>query len=186
MLNLSGRALLALSSVGEEHVFRTSRNRRRLSTALLAGLLTLSGLAAAHDYRLGALRIDHPYAIPAPAGASSAAAYVRGIRNTGEMADRLIGASTPVASRVEIHRKSIDASGAMRMREIPAIELAPRSETRLRHDGEHHLMLIELKRPLQEGERFPLTLRFEKAGEREVTVWVQAPRAGVQARPHPH
>ena len=49
----------------------------------------------AHDFKLGALRIDHPYATPTPPGATTGAAYVRGIRNTGEQPDRLVGARTP-------------------------------------------------------------------------------------------
>ena len=56
------------------------------------------------------------------------------------------------------------------------------------HDGrvgEYHLMLIDLKRPLKDGERFDLTLRFERAGERTVTVWVQVPR-GEAAGGHRH
>ncbi len=48
--------------------------------------------------------------------------------------------------------------------------------------GDIHLMLIDLKRPLSEGDRFRLTLRFQSAGERDVTVWVQKPRG--PASPH--
>jgi copper(I)-binding protein len=47
-------------------------------------------------------------------------------------------------------------------------------------------MLIGLKQPLKDGDRFPMTLRFEKAGEREVMVWVQTPRGGAGVHPHQH
>lgn len=40
----------------------------------------------------------------------------------------------------------------------------------------YHLMLEDLKAPLKDGDRFDLTLRFEKAGERTVQIWVQTPR----------
>jgi copper(I)-binding protein len=77
--------------------------------------------------------------------------------------------------------------GVMRMRAVDAIALPPHSDIRLRHsqpDG-HHLMLLGLKAPLKDGDRFPLTLSFRRAGEREVMVWVQAPRDGV-APAHSH
>lgn len=154
--------------------------------AALAALATWASPAHAHDFRLGPLRIDHPYATPTPPGASTGATYLRGIRNTGGQADRLIGASTPAARAVEIHRSVIDAQNVMRMRAIDGIDLPPRGEVRLRHGGEHHLMLIGLRQPLKDGDRFPMTLRFEKAGEREVMVWVQQPRDAAAAHEHKH
>ena len=155
-------------------------------SAALAASAALAGPALAHDFRLGPLRIDHPYATPTPPGASTGAAYLRGIRNTGEQADRLIGASTPAARAVEIHRSVIDAQNVMRMRAIDGIDLPPKGEVQLRHGGEHHLMLIGLQQPLNNGDRFPMTLRFEKAGEREVTVLVQQPRDAAGAHQHKH
>ncbi len=142
------------------------RRRRRTVAAWLAAtvLATLAAPAAAHDFKLGPLRIDHPYATPTPAGASTGAAYLRGIRNTGDQPDRLVGASTPAARAVEIHRSVVDAQSVMRMRAIDGIDLPPKAEVRLRHGGEHHLMLIDLKAPLKNGDRFPMTLRFERAG----------------------
>ena len=74
----------------------------------------------------------------------------------------------------------------MRMRAIDGIALPPGTEVRLRHGGEHHLMLLGLKQPLLVGDRFPLTLRFERAGEREVMVWVQQPRVSAGVHEHKH
>jgi periplasmic copper chaperone A len=162
----------------------TSLTARRLLAALVAACLALPSWA--HDYKLGALRIDHPYATPTPPGTTTGAAYVRGIRNAGEQADWLVGASTPAARTVEIHRNVVDAQNVMRMRAVEGIELPPKSELQLRHGGEVHLMLIDLKAPLRDGDRFPLTLRFERAGEREVMVWVQQPRDAAAVPVHRH
>ena len=151
--------------------------------AAVAGLCLTAGLRA-HNVRVGDLTLDHPYATPSLAGSTTGAAYFRRISNRGEQPDRLVGASTPVAARVELHRVSLD-NGVMRMREVALIELPPKSDTPLRHGGEYHLMLIDLKQPLKDGERFDLTLRFERAGERTVTVWVQVPR-GEAAGGHRH
>ena len=64
----------------------------------------------------------------------------------------------------------------MRMRELPSIELPPHAEVPMRHGGGYHLMLVDLKQPLKDGDRIELTLRFERAGSRTVQVWVQTPR----------
>ncbi len=160
---------------------------RRAAAAGPAALLSaLAPLASAHDFRLGPLRTDHPYATPTPPGAATGAAYVCGIRNTGDQPDRLVGASTPVARTVEIYRSVIDDQSVMRMRAIDGIALPPKAEVQLRQGGEFHLMLIDLKHPLKRGERFPMPLRFQHAGEREVMAWVQQPREAASAQIHKH
>ena len=153
---------------------------------VLAGALgvCLAAGVHAHDARVGDLTLDHPYATPSLAGSSIGAAYFRHIRNRGGQPDRLVGAGTPVAARVELHRMTLD-NGVMRMREVAFIELPPKSDTPLRHGGACHLMLIDLKRPLKDGERFDLTLQFERAGARTVQVWVQSPR-GESGGAHRH
>lgn len=160
--------------------------RRAAAAGLAALLCVLTPYASAHDFKLGRLRIDHPYATPTPTGAKIGAAYLRTLRNIGDQPDRLIGATTPVARTVEIHRSVIDAQNVMRMRAIEGIDLPPKAELQLRHGGEHHLMLIDLKQPLKSGDRFPMTLRFERAGEREVMVWVQTPRGAASSHEHKH
>ncbi len=141
------------------------------------GVACWPALAAAHGSRLGDIVVDHPYATPTPAGARTGAAYLRRLVNRGQQPDRLIGASTPLADTVEFHRSSRDGD-VMRMRAVDAIDVPAGAELRLRHDGDTHLMLVGLKEALRDGQRFPLRLRFERAGEIEVTVWVQTPRAG--------
>src|SRR5690606_18752503 len=105
-------------------------------------------------------------ATPTRPGLSTGAVYFRGIRNTGQAADRLLSARTPAAARVEIHRMQMEGE-VMRMRAVPALDLPSGVTTSLRHgntDG-HHLMLLDLKVPLKDGDRFPVRLNFERAGE---------------------
>lgn len=135
----------------------------------------------AHDFKAGDLRIDHPYATPSRPGLSTGAVYFRGVRNTGPVTDRLLSATTPVAGRVEIHRMQMlpGAQGeVMQMRAVPSLEVPAGVTVALRHGvaGGHHLMLLDLKAPLKDGDRFPVTLSFEKAGTHTVQVWVQTPR----------
>jgi copper(I)-binding protein len=144
--------------------------------ASLVALTLLATAAHSHGVTHGDLVLDHPYAVPSLVGVHNGAAYLRGINNRGDKPDRLLSGSSPVAARVELHRMTIDTSHVMRMRQVLAIELPPQTMTPLRHNGEYHLMLMDLKQPLKDGDRFDLTLNFELAGRQTVKVWVQTPR----------
>jgi len=158
------------------NIFRAlvSAALRRLPIALAF----VAAAAFAHGSTVGDLRIDHPYATPSLPGTSNGGAYFALLENTGNTADRLLRASTPVASRVELHTMAVDAQGVMRMREVDGIALAPHAKVAMRPGMGMHLMLIGLKEPLKEGGRFPMTLEFEHAGKVEVTVVVQKETAG--------
>ncbi len=149
--------------------------------AALCVVLMASGGVQAHGVKAGDLAIDHPYATPTRPGMTTGAVYFRAIKNNGTEPDRLLSARTPAAATVELHRMEMDGD-VMRMRAVPAVELPAKTEVRLRHGtpNGHHLMLLGLKAPLKDGDRFPVTLTFQRAGEREVMVWVQTPREGAQ------
>ena len=108
----------------------------------------------------------------ASAGMTGAGAVFVTIRNTGEHADRLVGAAAPVARRAELHTHIV-RDNVMRMRRVDAVPLRPGATTRLKPGG-RHVMLMGLRAPLEEGARFPLTLVFEKAGALTVPVTVRA------------
>jgi hypothetical protein len=127
-------------------------------------------LVGAQEYALKSLRIDHPFARATPPGAHSAGAYL-GVRNDASTSDRLVSASSPVAGIVEVHEMTMDG-GMMRMRAIQGIEIKAGTRVELKPGG-YHFMLLDLKRPLKKGDRFPLTLSFEKAGTIEVSVSVE-------------
>jgi copper(I)-binding protein len=151
--------------------------RRALRRATLFVLGTLTGLSAlGHDYRAGDVRIVHPFATPSVAGMTSGAAYVVTLENTGAAPDRLLRASTPQAARVELHNMSIDAGGVMRMRELDHISVEPGSPIKMRPGNGFHFMLMDLKQPLKEGDKFPMTLEFERGGKVEVKVVTQVPK----------
>lgn len=145
----------------------------RLAAALAIGLAAATAAVplAAHEYELGALAIDHPWA-RASAGAARNGAAFMAISNRGSEADRLLSASSPAAARVELHTHIMDSDGVMKMRQMEAIELPAGAETRLAPGG-LHLMLMGLTAPLVEGTSFPATLTFERAGEITVEVAVE-------------
>ena len=163
--------------------------QRRHSLAL-AGVLAcavFSTPALAHGAQVGDIAIGHPYATPSIAGSPNGAAYLASIENKGAAADRLVRASSPMASRVEIHTMNVDAQGVMRMREIDGIALAPKAKVQMKPGMGLHLMLIGLKEPLKEDASFPMTLEFERAGKVEVKVIVGQPKpAGAAASGHMH
>lgn len=96
----------------------------------------------------------------APPTARHNAAYL--VLRNGNRADTLLAVETPVAEVVELHEMRMD-QGVMRMRQEKSVALAANAELRLTPGG-RHLMLINMKRALQVGERIPFTLRFRQAG----------------------
>ena len=147
---------------------------RLVQCCLLAMAVGLPLAVLAHGQRLGDLLLDHPYALPSVPNEPHGKAYLRGIQNTGVQADRLLSASTPVAAQVKLHRLTPDAQGFRGM-QVNAIELPAKSTTLLRHTGDYQLSLIDINRSLKNGDRFDLTLHFERAGSQTVRVWVQTP-----------
>ena len=143
---------------------------RSVFSSLLAFAVLFSTAVWGHDYTAGDLKIGHPYTRTTPPGATVAGAYLS-IDNKGKAADKLLRASSPAAGLVELHSMSMDGN-VMRMRAVPAIDVAPGATVKLAPGG-LHVMLQELKRPLKKGERVPLTLVFERAGEVKVELAVQ-------------
>lgn len=140
--------------------------------------LTLAASAFGHGSHVGDIAIGHPYAPPSIPGTNNGAAYLASVENNGTVADRLVRASTPIASRVELHTMAVDAQGVMRMREVDGIALAPKAKVQMKPGSGLHLMLTGLKAPLKEDASFPMTLEFERAGKVEVKVIVGQPKPG--------
>jgi len=153
-------------------------NSQHIKKAIVGATLALTALSAvAHSYKLGEIDIGHPYARPTREGQMVGAGYLK-LANKGPV-DRLVAATSPAAGSVEIHSMSMEGD-VMKMRQVDAIELATGQTVELKPGG-YHLMLMGLKAPLKAGEKFPLTLKFEKAGEVVVTVNVEEPKPKSEA-----
>jgi len=133
-----------------------------------AGLLAATAPARAHDYKVGAIVIERPWARATPVKVGGA--YMT-IRNRGTAPDRLLKVASPAAEKAEIHETRIEDGMAM-MRATGALELEPGATIELKPGG-LHVMLMGLERPLEEGESLKLVLTFEKAGTIEVEATVE-------------
>jgi periplasmic copper chaperone A len=133
--------------------------------ALAAGLVVASVAALAQTNQL---EVSHPWARATPGGAENGAAYVT-IQSATP--DRLLSVASPAAKTVELHTMEM-AGMVMKMRPIAALDIPADQPVTLKPGGEH-IMLIGLQHPLLEGQTFPLTLNFEKAGARTVTVAIE-------------
>lgn len=91
------------------------------------------------------------------------------IRNSGP-ADSLLSAETPLAARTELHNH-VHEDGIMKMREVEMIDVPADGMATLK-SGSYHIMLFELTRKPAIGERFPMTLHFQRAGKVSVEVTV--------------
>jgi copper(I)-binding protein/putative intracellular protease/amidase len=95
------------------------------------------------------------------------------IENLSGKENALIGASAGIARAVELHRAEMN-NGMMRMQKLDRIPL-PIGKTDL--TGELHIMLIDLKAPLKEGDQVMLTLEFENAASKTVIAPVKKRQA---------
>lgn len=150
-----------------------ARSQKVLAWLVWASV-AFAGPVQSHGVAVGALQIDHPYALPTEPGQTEGRVYFRSLRNEGAQEDRLVAAQTPRAPVVRLQHVAVHGGGAQ---PLPVtIALPARSAQAWRHDQAAPLVLQGLQRPLVLGERFVLTLHFAHAGPQEVVVWVQQPR----------
>ncbi len=146
----------------------------QVHTFLAAALLSFAAVAtSAHDYKAGAIAIGHPYARATAAGQPTGGGFLK--LSNGGADDKLLSATAAVSASVELHEMKMEGD-VMRMRQVDGIALPAGKSVELRPGG-FHIMFVGLKAPLKAGDKFPMKLKFEKAGEVEVMVNVEAPGA---------
>jgi hypothetical protein len=128
--------------------------------------------ACAEEVKAGDLVISQAWSRATPGGAKIGGGYLT-IENRGSTADRLIGGSADVAGKVEVHEMSMK-NGVMTMRPLDNGLTIEAGKTVKLAPGGLHLMLFDLKSPLKQGDRMPVTLEFEKAGKVTVSLDVQS------------
>ena len=139
-------------------------NLRQLWAALLLGLFAVGPALA------GELTVTGAWARTTPPGATMGAIYFT-IENGSAKSDRLLKLKTPVASSAGVHRTEV-LDGIARMREVAVLHVADGERIEFKPGG-YHVMLMGLKKPLVEGQKFELELLFEVAGPRTIKVVVR-------------
>jgi len=155
----------------------------KLRFSIAAAALALSAtLASAHDFKLGALSIGHPWSRATPAGAKVGGGYLT-VENTGSAPDRLVSISVPFAGRAEIHEMAMK-DGVMTMRPLDkGVEVPAGAKVEFKPGG-YHIMFMDLKQQLTQGETLKGKLTFEKAGSVDVEFKVDSIAAKGSGEPH--
>lgn len=148
-------------------------NLHRLAL-LLAGAATFSTPLLAAEAEL---TVTAPYVRMVPPGTPTSGAFMT-IRNSGSSDRKLLKADSPIAKTVELHTH-INDNGMMKMRQVKEINVKAHGQAELK-PGSHHIMLIDLKQTLKEGESVALTLTFDDGSTRKIDAPVKRPQAMLQ------
>ena len=139
----------------------------RLLLTLFLCLLAVPSIAAEN------IVIERASTLETPALLPTAGVFLL-ITNNGTDADKLTGVKTDRAGMAMLHTMKVDDKGVMVMRPIKSLDV-PAGKTTALAPANNHIMLSDLKEQMKKGDKFTLTLTFEKAGEKQVTVNVVSP-----------
>jgi periplasmic copper chaperone A len=154
-----------------DHVGALRQNLTAFAAACFVSATFHSLPLAAHGYEKGELKVRHPWTRVPAAGEKSAGAYME-IRNAGKESERLIGAASSAAERIELYVVTRTGESAT-IRQTSTLQISARRRLFLRPEGSH-LLLVGIRNRLRKGDRVPLTLHFEKGGKFEIELEVQA------------
>ncbi|MBR1215889.1 copper chaperone PCu(A)C [Bradyrhizobium sp. JYMT SZCCT0180] len=157
-----------------------SLSRTVACVAFVAALFTAP--LHAQEVKAGDLVITQAWSRATPGGAKIAGGYLT-IENKGRAPDRLIKGAADISGKIEVHEMAMN-NGVMTMRSLDkGLAIEPGKTVKLAPGG-YHLMLMDLKGPLKQGDKVPVTLEFEKAGK--VTLSLDVQGVGAQAPAHDH
>ena len=146
-----------------------------------ASLLFSAGVfAGAADH----VSVQEPYVRLAPPNAPATGAFMV-IRNNGDKDIKVLKADNPASKVTELHTH-LNEGGVMKMRPVQAIDIKAKGEAALK-PGSLHIMMIDLKAPMKEGDVVPITLTFDDGSSKKVDAKVVRPMAaGAPAMEHKH
>lgn len=140
-----------------------------LTAAILAASLPLGAFAAG---AADGISVVNPYVRMAPPGAMATGAFMV-IKNTADKDARLVKAESSASKVAELHTH-INDGGVMKMRPVPAIDIKAKGEAVLQPGG-LHVMLIDLKGPMKEGDKVAITLGFDDGSSKQIEAPVKKP-----------
>jgi copper(I)-binding protein len=147
---------------------------------LAAGLLLATGaLAGAADE----VTVQDPYVRLAPPNAPATGAFMV-IRNNGDKDVKVVKAANPLSRVTELHTH-LNEGGVMKMRPVAAIDIKAKGEAVLK-PGSLHVMMIDLKAAMKEGDVVPITLTLDDGSTKQVDAKVVRPMAAGMPMEHKH
>jgi periplasmic copper chaperone A len=166
--------------------FRCNPTGALASTALLLAGATLYATsvspAAAGEFDVGSIHISQPWSRATPKGATTGAGYMT-LTNKGAVADKVSCVSDDASAQCQIHSMTMEG-GVMKMRPAEGgLEIKPGESVSLKPGG-NHMMFLQLKHPLEQGQTVKVTLKFDQAGTIDVeypVLAIGAPAPGASA-----
>ncbi|WP_249977466.1 copper chaperone PCu(A)C [Vreelandella olivaria] len=163
-----------------------------LRTVLLFSLLLISTSLFAHhggshegdgsDGHGSLIEVSQPWIRATPPGAGAGGGFVT-LTNRGDQDDRLVGATSSITERVEIHTMEMDGD-VMRMAPLSGGIEIPAGSTVTLAPGGLHLMFMDLATPIVEGEPLLVTLEFQHADSIDIQLQVVPPGASPEGEEH--
>jgi copper(I)-binding protein len=135
---------------------------------LTACCATIAAAAGSAD----SVAVVDPYVRQAPPGAQASAAFMV-LRNLTDKDARVIKADTSASKITQLHTH-LNENGVMKMRQVAFVDVKAHGETALQPGG-LHVMMIDLKGPLKEGDKVAITLGFEDGSSKTIEAPVRAP-----------
>jgi len=147
----------------------------QFSTLRAMTLGAVSSLVLALPTLAADIMVQDPYARANGKTAKAGAAFMQ-IMNSGAEDDRLIGAASDIARKVELHTHNIDDNGVARMMHVPEGFVIPAGGMHSLQRGGDHVMFMGLNQTMDHGKIVTVTLTFEKAGDVVVEIPVDLER----------
>ena len=147
---------------------------------LATGLMFSASLFAASADQI---TVQEPYVRLAPPNAPATGAFMV-IKNNGDKDVKVLKADNPASRVTELHTH-LNEGGVMKMRPVPAIEIKAKGEAILK-PGSLHVMMIDLKAPMKEGDVVPITLSFDDGSSKQVDAKVVRPMPAAMPMEHKH
>lgn len=147
---------------------------KQISLLALSLLCSAGALAGVADQ----VSVQEPYVRLAPPNAPATGAFMV-IKNNGDKDIKVLKADNPVSKVTELHTH-LNEGGVMKMRPVTAVDIKAKGEAVLK-PGSLHIMLIDLKAPMKEGDVVPITLSFDDGSTKKVDAKVVRPTASPAA-----
>ena len=158
---------------------RTSKIKKIILIASIFFVGNFNYLGAKSFYQSN-IEIHNIWARETSDGMRTAAVYIDRINNTGTKLDSLIKVSSSIAAKHLIHR-TLFQNGIAKMTHLKSLEIPINKSVSLKPGG-IHIMLLDIKKKLSSGFKFPMILEFKRAGR--INVIVEVKKIGISLKKH--